>query len=633
MVPKRIGILLVHGIGTQKPNEHLVNESRNIIAAIGEQVETITVSSEPQIADKVPTHFVPDLFNNMVRVEAKTKAGQEYCFEFNEVYWADLGEAPTLPRQISFWFWALSMWTVAGREFSPLSGLQHKMYLPVSRLRWFDRLMLAFLGALFFLGAGTVGLLNMIFDRLKLPRIPISDLLTSYVGDVMLYTQPKRDGDPTAAELGQPPRVEIRARMVAAMVEFAQRDYCRWYIVAHSLGTVVAYNGLMETEAALPNYLSRSRWAGLKGSGLAATATENAPDSMLPRRPPWLEEKDVISRKNLFDKLQGFVSYGSAIGKFNGMWPIIVPANCDEFVFPGTFKWINIYDWTDPVAGPLEAFTTDKHGLWNGTRQGPKRTPLISADGSKSAAKIAMSISYKAGPMWLYSHLQYLTYISRAFKRPPHLLALTIATWLHTGTYPDKDFEKMKKAAPCALPRRLMAISELGAISIGVWLLTAFLLWKLVARNWVLALADRRLFAGAAVAIVVAVICNVFIEMKIARSRGARVMFVAIVAVASCFGGFYLSPELRPIAECLKLCLNSCLHEVHVFAAEHVLAGQWMASLLIGLRDFLLQHVDAVRVSLGLLFATTLLIVILGILRWLFQPLPVQDETGKGGAP
>ena len=41
-------------------------------------------------------------------------------------------------------------------------------------------------------------------------------------------------------------------------------SYCRWYILAHSLGSVAAWNGLMETEHCLPNYLDEARWRRLQ---------------------------------------------------------------------------------------------------------------------------------------------------------------------------------------------------------------------------------------------------------------------------------------------------------------------------------------------------------------------------------
>src|ERR1700730_7209021 len=176
MADERIGVLLVHGIGSQKPNEHLIGEAHKIVAAMGEQVASITVRAEPVVAKEIPDTFVADYEANIVRVDVTTKApqnqlGREICFEFNEVYWADLGEPSTVVRQVNFWFWALSMWSVAGREHSILPGFS-KMYIPQGdRFRASYRLMLGFLGALFLLGAGTIGLINMIAERLKMPRI------------------------------------------------------------------------------------------------------------------------------------------------------------------------------------------------------------------------------------------------------------------------------------------------------------------------------------------------------------------------------------------------------------------------------------------------------------------------------
>ena len=58
----------------------------------------------------------------------------------------------------------------------------------------------------------------------------------------------------------EPPRAAIRRRMIRVMIDVAKADYDRWYILAHSLGTVVAWNGLMEIQQALPNYLDRKCW-------------------------------------------------------------------------------------------------------------------------------------------------------------------------------------------------------------------------------------------------------------------------------------------------------------------------------------------------------------------------------------
>jgi hypothetical protein len=51
--------------------------------------------------------------------------------------------------------------------------------------------------------------------------------------------------------------------MVRALVDVATANYDRWYILAHSLGTVVAFNGLMTHAHSFPNYLDERRWRRL----------------------------------------------------------------------------------------------------------------------------------------------------------------------------------------------------------------------------------------------------------------------------------------------------------------------------------------------------------------------------------
>lgn len=653
---ERIGVLLVHGIGNQKPNEHLINEARNIVAALGEQVASITVTAEPSIPSDVPKKFTPDYLENIVRADVTTKGGEDKCFEFNEVYWAELGEPPTLTRQVSFWFWALSMWTVAGREHSILPGLQSDMYVPKGdRFRPGYRFMLGFLGILFFLGAGTVGLINMIADRLKLPRIPISGLLANYVGDVMLYTQALRVVDPSVSEIGQPPRVQIRARMVDALIEFASRDYDRWYIVAHSLGTVVAFNGIMETEAALPNYLTEERWTEVRASPLYESLGKDVPDLMLPRRPTWLTKRDGISRKRLFARLQGLLTYGSAIGKFHGIWPIMVPVNRDEFVFPKTFEWMNIYDLTDPVSGPLVGFTTEKYGPFDPT------TGVESAAGSRlisgefSAARIQHNLSYAAGPIWLQSHLQYLTYPSAAYVRPKPTLVLGLASWLIDGVFNATQLNALKQAQPSKWLRQRLADLELCGIGLVVWLLTAYLLWVSPAHDALQFLAQKGWIATAFGAIASGILFNTALEAnkippgdpnklgaldrlrrRIAEGtppRWLRWLVVVLAIPVGCLGGYIASRYLLvPLGEAIA-CAGSLVADGATFTLKHTLSWiPWVGSALAdgakdaidAVRAFFVSHVKAMLFAVGLLSVTALLIVILGAVRWLFQPIPTR---------
>jgi len=628
MVDQRIGVLLVHGIGTNTPNQFLVDQTRKIVAAMGEQVASISVLREPPVGDKVPDHYVVDYKANRVQVEIKTKASRTEAsrtlhIDFNEVYWADLGEKPTLVNQMKFWFWALSMWALAARDYTRLPGFSG-MYKPKGdHLKLRDRLFLGAYGVLFGLGAATIGLLNIIADRVKLPRVPISDILTAYVGDVMLYSQTSGDDDPTVTDMAQPPRVGIRARMVDALVEVAQRGYDRWYVFAHSQGTVVAYNGLMETAAALPNYLTRARWDAV-ASGLKTKLPDRVPALMLPRRPVWLGDRDGIDRATLFERLGGFLTYGSAIGKFHAIWPIIVPANAQEEVFPQDFYWINVFDPTDPVSGPLDAYTRE-YG-YNAQRQPidgcrPKSGPV--------SANIDRSIPYKSGPLWLLSHLQYLNYYSPGYQRQEPLLVSETARWLVDGVFDPK--RTLEAAEPSVWWRTALAFAQVMLATVIVWLSTAALLWEILGRRWLDWLGHMVWPVGAVGAFVLAVAFNIGLELLKKRMRHDLptrlrwgVLIIALggtVAAALHFqgGGQAIYGGLFDIAHAVADWLR-------ILPGLMGVAARWIIGLL--------HHPGAFRMSVGLLSVTIILIVLLGWIRWAVQPLPVQEhEHGHGMRP
>ena len=58
----------------------------------------------------------------------------------------------------------------------------------------------------------------------------------------------------------------------------------------------------------------------------------------------------------MFERFQGFVSYGCPLDKFATLWPRIVPLNKQTAVFQPGCEWINLHEPTDPVAGCLDAF-------------------------------------------------------------------------------------------------------------------------------------------------------------------------------------------------------------------------------------------------------------------------------------
>jgi len=76
----------------------------------------------------------------------------------------------------------------------------------------------------------------------------------------------------------------------------------------------------------------------------------------MPRRQPWLGPDDGITRRALFEKFAGFVTYGCPLDKFATLWPRVVPLNRQAAVFPEGCEWINLHDPTDPISGKLDAF-------------------------------------------------------------------------------------------------------------------------------------------------------------------------------------------------------------------------------------------------------------------------------------
>jgi hypothetical protein len=191
------------------------------------------------------------------------------------------------------------------------------------------------------------------FD-LKLDRI-----LYDYLGDVLLYQDWLIRKD-IAEGYGEKSRVAIRGRMVRALVQAAADCsgetpiFHGYYIFAHSLGTVVAFNALMEPAHILPNHLTQEDWQRLPG-GFKKSLRAASPATQMPQRPTWLGPKDAIDRGALLEKLQGFLSVGSPLDKFAALWPAVVPLS-EKGLNPSAVRWLNVCDVQDLVGARIDLF-------------------------------------------------------------------------------------------------------------------------------------------------------------------------------------------------------------------------------------------------------------------------------------
>lgn len=367
--PEEVGLLLVHGIGEQKRLYHLTETGRELAyyVANADGVTRLSVTDETA-ADE------PRIVIGLTVKDGPTSAAREVRLCLHEVWWADLGIKGGALTQIKFWLWGLGQWGAeAVFKGTPWRNTEQLMMMPrfpyqrsrkqrpsFFRHRLLTHVILFAAALLAFLTFFTWSAAKRLVAVLR-GRLPSPSLISLYLGDVMIYERPPAPGQGTMEDPDLPVRTTIRRRMVHEMTCMASRGYDRWYILAHSLGTVPAFNMLQETEIALPNYLSQAEWNALPAALKTTTPFEPKKgkpntDQMMPRRPPWLTKTDGISRIALFERFRGFVTYGCPLDKFAALWPRIVPLNKQTAVFQPGCEWINLYEPTDPVAARLDAF-------------------------------------------------------------------------------------------------------------------------------------------------------------------------------------------------------------------------------------------------------------------------------------
>jgi hypothetical protein len=390
-VKKKVGLLFVHGIGEQKRWEFLtgtVEQFAELMRQADDKI-AVSVSVTDRTKDwKYPPGEPDKTSDAPVSLNVKFP-GHDIDFECHEVWWADLGSRSGVVDAILFWIWGLGQWCAPiYRELdaAQLSKDERKKYnkpvpkiakLPTSvagtweELNVRAKLMLAAIAAAAV--AATWGLAKRLLGAL-LNQAPSPTIIVQYVGDVRTYEERAAPGDTALSDPGFPRRVGIRRRMITEMVAMAERGYDEWYVVAHSLGSVLAYNGLTEIGHTLPNYLPQKQWDALPDEfkldpGCMRRKDEEI-DAMMPARPAWLANTDVINRPRLFRDLKGFLTFGSPLNKFAALWPRVVATATDREEgdpsrpFADDCRWINLIAPSDPVAGVLDRFSNKQGSLF-----------------------------------------------------------------------------------------------------------------------------------------------------------------------------------------------------------------------------------------------------------------------------
>src|SRR5262245_11378326 len=384
--PEHIGVVVVHGIGEQRRFEHLDGQVRSIVSALRAR-NGAKVTVEITGTEGGAFHAEQDTWRSgpTVRVLVDDPlSGKLAHVHFHEVWWADINEPYSLFKQLRFWGWALSVWwypdkigstlPTASAVRPPASPNRPKWCAVADKIWTRTRLFgVAFVAVV---GATSIGMVIFFAERVLNLRAPnVIRVFVNYVAGVKLYNQKKRWGVGFPAKqqdfldtLDEPPRVSVRRRMIRTIMDMAEGPhiesikipYDRWYVLAHSLGSIVAFNGLMETAFCWPGYFNEDRWARLRSMNLVGTAVPTWSHSPLnkdtmPRRPVWVPNTEVAYRSRIFQRFHGLLTFGSPLEKFATLWPARVPITKEPAFRPGTL-WFNVYDPIDPISGVLRAF-------------------------------------------------------------------------------------------------------------------------------------------------------------------------------------------------------------------------------------------------------------------------------------
>ena len=312
-------LLVVHGIGAQKPGETVAKLARGLRLV------------DPDFA---PRHTAEGV--------VATVGGQSV--RLYEVYWADLlaGEHTRGAFQITelqslSWFpwFNLRRGNYRSRRYSFLTLAWWCIALPVMNFFMLFAYYGAGLFAQMFAGENvhqeTPDSQRSVWRTARLradraARLSVVDrLLDEYVGDVFSYVNSAgkafyRDaaiGEPDVPQQVQGVYPRILQRFYDQLVK-ADADGCDTIqIVAHSLGTVVTYHAL---------------------SGFGVD----------PSRP------DIASIRAAKSKVRRVYTIGSPLEKIRFFWPRVAPVVAPST--DATFRWDNFVSFFDPVSGMLRSF-------------------------------------------------------------------------------------------------------------------------------------------------------------------------------------------------------------------------------------------------------------------------------------
>lgn len=370
-----IGILVVHGIGDQKQFDCLRGTAQSIVNSLKSEIDSGYVEVSVDINRATTGTFQSphpawqdgEKASINIRIKPNGRYSKIYNLHLREVLWADLDRPQNISKFIKFWFWGLSLWAIPPQDSNlpilndPDKNLKDLSWdedsedrnLKKNLSRRLARLEYSLIGLFLIVCQPILFVVKTIF-RLADWDIPLT-IIADYVGKLRLYQTAANSGKDLIEDIGNPPRFSIQRRMINALARMAISDYDRWYVWSHSLGSIVAYNAFSMPEATLSHYITEQMWEEITAFDLVHANSEqllhdiNDNDKRRPRpyRPVWQQQR--ISKKTLFSKCEGLLTYGSPFWRIADLWPDLVKRNI-KADFQPNFNWYNVIDPSDPVA-------------------------------------------------------------------------------------------------------------------------------------------------------------------------------------------------------------------------------------------------------------------------------------------
>lgn len=310
MTAQRIGLVVVHGVGSQQRYDLLKEFSAAFQQTLRQALaETGTAKAKPPqlLVDKVELNRrgertresselysffgepVPDAAarGNLFR-PIRIRAGEDEL-SFYEAYWADEDHRYTLWQKFLFNLW---LWTTLWNPiFNLFFGRYRRPPLSLVRVLWHNLAVLV-IGLVYHVAELLILLLSFVLKKTELLR-RAGEIVFEFAGDVNLYVSMRRFFH------RQTKKDVLLARFDETLLK-ACLENDMVHVVGHSLGSVIAFDGL-----------TRHR---VHPSKMATAFLHFLQEDALPK-----QGKEV--RVDLREKVRTLVTVGSPLDKFYFFWP------------------------------------------------------------------------------------------------------------------------------------------------------------------------------------------------------------------------------------------------------------------------------------------------------------------------